>query len=331
LEGEKQMSEHKGVWVYSENKDLTIEMLGKGSELANKLQTQLNALLIGHEVKNQANELIGYGADKVIVVDNPQLKTFQSEPYLGVMTNLVKEHKPEILLIGSTKRGKELATRLATRLETGCVPDCTQLSLDEQGWLVTERIVYGGNASVTQVFQTKPQIACVPLRTFEKPMFKERKGEIIDASITQLETPRIETVEVKPIEAATVKIEEAKVVVVGGRGVEKKEDFAILENLCQVLGGQIGYTRPLAEDRKWFKGDWIGLSGHKIKPVLYISCGVSGVIQHVAGIRDSQIIVAINKDPEAPIFEIADYMVVGDLYEIVPALATALKKQLTPS
>jgi len=331
LEGEKQMSEQKGVWVYSENRDLTIEMLGKGSELASKLQTQLSALLIGHGVKNQANEPIGYGADKVIVVDNPQLKTFQVEPYLSALTNLVKEHKPEILLIGSTRRGRELAARLATRFETGCVPDCTQLSLDEQGWLVTERIVYGGNALVTQVFQKKPQIACVPPRTFEKPVFKERKGEIIDVSVSPLETPRTETVEVKPIEAAAVKIEEAKVVIVGGRGVEKKEDFAILENLCQVLGGQVGYTRPLAEDRKWFKGDWIGLSGHKIKPVLYIGCGVSGVIQHVAGIRDSQIIVAINKNPEAPIFEISDYIVVGDLYEIVPALATALKKLLSAS
>jgi len=325
------MSEHKGVWVYSENKDLTIEMLGKGSVLASKLQTQLSALLIGHDVKSQAAEVIGYGADKVIVVDNLQLKTFQSEPYLGAVTSLVKEYKPEILLIGSTRRGRELAARLATRLETGCVPDCTQLSLDEQGRLVTERIVYGGNASVTQVFQTKPQIACVPFRTFEKPTFKERKGEIIDASLPQLETPRTETVEVKPIQAAAVKIEEAKVVVVGGRGIEKKEDFTILEGLCHVLGGQVGYTRPLAEDRKWFKGDWIGLSGHKIKPVLYISCGVSGVIQHVAGIRDSQIIVAINKDPEAPIFEIADYVVIGDLYEIIPALETALKKLLSPS
>jgi len=331
LEGEKQMSEHKGVWVYSENKDLTIEMLGKGSELASKLQTQLTAVLIGQNVKNQANELIGYGADKVVVVDNPQLKAIQSEPYLGIVTSLVKEHKPEIILIGSTRRGRELAARLATRLETGCVPDCTQLVLDEQGRLVTERIVYGGNASVTQVFQTKPQIACVPLRTFEKPLFKDRKGEIIDASITQLEAPRTETVEVKPIEAAAVKVEEAKVVVVGGRGIEKKEDFILLENLCQVLGGQVGYTRPLAEDRKWFKGDWIGLSGHKIKPALYMGCGISGVIQHVAGIRDSQIIVAINKDSEAPIFEIADYIVIGDLYEIVPALATALKKLLTPS
>jgi electron transfer flavoprotein alpha subunit len=323
------MGENKGVWVYSENKDLAIEMLNKGSELANKLQTQLSALLIGHDVKSRANELISYGADRVIVADDPQLKTFQSDTYLGIVTNLVKEHTPEILLIGSTRRGRELAARLATRLNTGCVPNCGKLSLNEQGRLVTERVVYGGNASATQVFQTKPQIACVPPRTFEKPAPKDKNGEIIDANVSQLETSKTEIVEAKPIEAATVKIEEAKVVIVGGRGIEKKEDFQILENLAQVLGGQTGYTRPLAEDRKWFKGDWIGLSGHTIKPDLYIGCGIAGVIQHVAGIRDSKIIVAINKDSEAPLFEIADYIVVGDLYEIVPALTTALKKLVT--
>jgi electron transfer flavoprotein alpha subunit len=166
----------------------------------------------------------------------------------------------------------------------------------------------------------------VPPRTFEKTTIAEKQGQVIDANITQFDAPKTETVEIKPLEAAAVKIEEAKVVIVGGRGVEKKEDFKLLENLCTTLGGNVGWTRPLAEDRKWFKGDWIGLSGHKIKPVLYVSCGVSGVIQHVAGIRDSQIIVAINKDPEAPIFEMADYIVVGDLYEIVPALEVALKR-----
>jgi len=289
------------------------------------------ALLIGQDVKGQAKELVSYGANRVIVVDNPALKEFQSEKYLSALVTLIKEHKPEILLFGSTRKGRELAARLATRFETGCVPDCTNLSLDEQGRLLAERTVYGGNASSTHVFQTMPQIACVPLRAFEKPARMERKGEIIDANILQFDSPKTETVEVKPIEALAVKIEEAKVVIVGGRGFEKKEDFKLLENLCYVLGGQVGYTRPLAEDRKWFKGDWIGLSGHKIKPVLYISCGVSGVIQHVAGIRDSQIIVAINKDPEAPIFEMADYIVVGDLYEIVPALEVAFKKLLAPS
>jgi len=320
------LSEHKGVWVFSENKDLMLELLGKGSELTNRLRGELAAVLLGCNIKNSAKELIGYGANKVYVVDYPLFKAFHAEPYASALTHLAQQYKPEVLLIGSTRRGKELASRVATRLETGCVPDCTQLSIDEKGELLMSRVVYGGNAIATEVCRTKPQMATVPPRAFEKPEYKEGKGEVIEAEV-KLEEPRTEVVEVREIEAAKVKIEEAKVVVAGGRGVQKKEDFQILEELAQVLGGQVGYTRPLAEDRKWFT-EWIGLSGHKVKPALYIACGISGVIQHVAGIRDSQIIVGINKDSEAPIFEVADYIVVGDLYEVVPALSAALKKLL---
>jgi electron transfer flavoprotein alpha subunit len=323
------MSEHGEIWAFSENRELMLELLGKGSELAGKLQTGLTAVLLGHDVKDQAKELFCYGAQKVIVVDNPQLKEFHVETSLSALTQLTQQHKPELLLIGSTKRGKELAARLAARLNVGCVPDCLELKTDEQGRLLVERMVYGGNAIVTQVFRTKPQIVTIPRRRFEKPEYKaESQGEIIDASNLQLEPPKTKIEEVKPIEIAETKIEEARVVVGGGRGLEKKEDFKLLDELAQTLGGQVGYTRPLAEDRKWFK-EWIGLSGHTIKPDLYIACGISGVIQHVAGIRDSKIIVAINKDPEAPIMEIADYIVVGDLYEIVPALTETLKKTLS--
>ena len=322
------LSEHYGILVYSENMDLMLELLGKGSELASKLHTQLTAVMLGHDVKEIARELVGYGASKVIVVDNPQLKEFHVEPYLGALMQLTQQYKPELFLIGSTKRGKELAARLAARLNVGCIPDCLELKVDDQGRLLAERIVYGGNAIVTQVFRIKPQIVTVPRRRFEKPEYKAvGQGEVIDVSNIQLEPPKTEIVEVKPIEMAETKIEEARVVVGGGRGLEKKEDFKILDELAQVLGGQVGYTRPLAEDRKWFR-EWIGLSGHTIKPELYIVCGISGVIQHVAGIRDSKIIVAINKDPEAPIMEMADYIVVGDLYEIVPALSEALRKLL---
>ena len=188
------------------------------------------------------------------------------------------------------------------------------------------RVVYGGNAVATHFCKTRPQIATVPQRVFEKLPYKERKGEVVKFD-AKLEEPKTEILNVKNIEAAKVKIKEAKVVVAGGRGLEKKEDFAILDELAKIIGGQVAYTRPLCEDRKWFT-DWVGLSGHYIKPSLYVGCGISGVIQHVAGIRDSQIIVAINKDPEAPIFEIADYKIIGDLYEIIPALAEALKKHL---
>jgi electron transfer flavoprotein alpha subunit len=325
------LSEHCGVWTYSENRDLMLELLGKGSELASKLQTQLTAVVLGHNVKDQAKELIGYGAAEVIVVDDPRLKEFHVEPYLSALTQLIKRHKPELFLTGSTKRGKELVARLAARLNVGCVPDCLELEVDEQGRLLVKRIVYGGNAIVTQVFRAKPQIVTIPRRKFEKPEYtEESKGEVVKISDMQLELPKTEIVEVKPIEIAETRIEEAGVVIGGGRGLDKKEDFKILDELAEILDGQVGYTRPLAEDRKWFT-EWVGLSGHTIKPKLYIACGISGVIQHVAGIRDSKTIVAINKDPEAPIMEMADYIVIGDLYEIVPALSEALRKLLTSS
>jgi len=323
------LSEHKGVWVFSENRDLMLELLGKGRELANELKTELAAVLFGHDLGNLPHELIGYGASRVYLLEHPLFKGLQAEPYVGALTTLAKKYIPDIILIGSTKRGKEVAARLAARLETGCVPDCTHLSIDKSGSLQMGRVVYGGNAAATQVCRVKPQIATVPLRVFEKPQREEREGEVIKVD-AELEQPKTEVLEVKGIEAPAVKIEEAKTVVAGGRGVEKKEDFRILDELAEVLGGQVAYTRPLCEDRKWFT-DWVGLSGHKIKPALYIGCGISGVIQHVAGIRDSQVIVAINKDPEAPIFEIADYLVEGDLYEIVPALSATLKKMLKTS
>jgi len=318
------LSEYRGVWVFSENKDLMLELLGKGSELANILQTELTAVLLGYEVSNQANELLAHGANKVYVVDHPFFKNLHTDPFTDALTSLVDQYKPEILLIGSTRRGKELASRLATRLETGCASDCTELWIDEKGRLLMNRVVYGGNAIATEICRTKPQIATVPLRTFEKLEGKDRKGEVVKVNV-KVEEPKTEILETKEIEAAEVRLEEAKVIVACGRGIEKKEDVRIVEELAEVLGGLVGYTRPLCEDRKWYT-EWIGLSGHKVKPALYIACGISGVIQHVAGIRDSKIIVAINKDPEAPIFEIADYIIVGDIYEVVPALSAALKK-----
>lgn len=320
------MSENKGVWVFSENYDLTLEMLGKGRKIADTLETELVAVLVGFNVQEKAKDLIKYGADKVYLIDNPALKRFQAEAYLSVLHNLTANYKPDILLIGSTKNGKPLAARLATRLETGCIPDCARLSVDEKGRLIGERITYGGNAVAKVTFRSKPQIATIPARAFEKPEPQDRSGEVtkLDA---QIEEPKTEVVETKPLQTSSVNIEEAKVIVSCGRGMEKREDKILLEDLAKILNGQVGSSRPLTEDRKWFT-EWVGLSGHKVKPKLYVACGISGVIQHVAGIRDSDIIVAINNDSEAPIFEVADYGVVGDLYEILPALAAALKKQL---
>lgn len=320
------MSEHEGILVFSEKHDLMLEMLGKGREIADKLQTSLAAVLMGFNVQEKADELIKYGADKVYLVDNQALAHFQIEAYLSVLHNLAVNYKPEIILIGSTRNGKPLAARLATRLEAGCVPDCNRLSVDEQRRLVGERITYGGNAAAKITFKAKPQIATVPARAFEKPEPKDHSGQLVKLDV-KIEESRTEIVETKPLEVSSVRIEDADVIISCGRGLGKKEDRALLDELATVLCGQVGCSRPLAEDRKWF-AEWVGLSGHKVKPKLYIACGISGVIQHVAGIRDAKVIVAINKDEQAPIFEVADYGVVGNLYEILPALKEALKKQL---
>lgn len=320
------MGDQEGVWVFSENYDLLLELLAGGSPLAASCKTELVAVLLGSEVESKADEIINYGADKVFVVDHPRLKDFQTETYLSALTSLVMNNNPKVLLVGSTKNGKELASRLAMRLETGCIPDCIQLTINEGGQLMTKRIVYSGNAVVTAIHRRSPQIATVPPRTFQKLEPKKRNGEIVRVEV-EVKEPKIEVVGVKKMEVAEVKIEEAQIVVCGGRGIEKKEDFKQLEELAKLLGGQTSNTRPLAEDRKWFTG-WIGLSGKKVKPILYIGCGISGMIQHVAGMRDSKVVVAINKDPEAAIFEVADYIIVGDLYKIVPAIGEELKKAL---
>jgi len=320
------MSEFKGVWVFSEKHDLALEILGKGREIADKLQTELAAVLVGFNVRAKADELIKCGADKVYLVDDQALERFQMDTYLSVLHNLVANHKPEIVLIGSTRNGKPLAARLATRLETGCAPDCARLSVDGQRRLVGERITYGGNATAKIVLKTKLQIATVPARAFEKTEPKDRVGHVVKLDV-KVEEPKTEVVDVKPLETSSVRIEDADVIISCGRGLEKKEDRALLDELATVLCGQVGCSRPLAEDRKWF-AEWVGLSGHKVKPKLYIACGISGVIQHVAGIRDAKVIVAINKDEQAPIFEVADYGVVGNLYEILPALKEALKRHL---
>jgi electron transfer flavoprotein alpha subunit len=320
------MSENKGVWVFSDVDDLALEMLGKGRELADKLGTEVAVVLIGAGVEGKADELIKCGADKVYVVENPVLEHVQIEPYLSVLSNLVMSYRPDIVLVGSTRNGKPLAARLAMRLGVGCVPDCARLSVDDQGRLVGERITYGGNAVAKIALKSKPQIVTVPARAFEKSQPKDRSGQVIKVDV-KVDVAKTEIVETKPLETSNVKIEDAQVIVSCGRGLQKKEDKALLDGLAGVLCGQVGCSRPLAEDRKWF-GEWVGLSGHKVKPKLYIACGISGVIQHVAGIRDAKVIVAINKDEQAPIFEIADYGVVGDLYQILPALEEALKKQL---
>jgi len=320
-------NEFKGVMVFSEDFEIILELLSIGRELADKLQTALSAALIGYNVSEEyGQELIKHGADKVYIVDNSLLEQFNVEPYADVLLKLVNDYKPEIILIGATKRGKELAPRLATKLNAGCMTECSKLDIDDEGRLVANRLVYGGSSVAVGIFRTKPQIVTVPPHLFEKLEPSDRTGEIVKINV-EVKEPRTRVVERKKKEVVGVRLEEAPIIIAGGRGLKSKEDFKLLEELAKVLGGQVGCTRPIAADYGWFT-NWIGISGVKIKPKLYIAVGISGAIQHTAGIMDSKIIVAINKDEEAPIFKAADYGIVGDLYKVVPALTEAFKKLL---
>jgi electron transfer flavoprotein alpha subunit len=312
------------VLVFSENNNLLLEILSKGREIADTLQTKVATVLLGEKAGEKAEDLIKHGADTVYIVENQEPEQFQIEEYLSILHRITNDIKPEIILISSTKNGKNLAAKLATRLNAGCMPDCSKLSINNEGKIIGERITYGGNAIAKVALRGKPQLITIPPKAFEKSDPKERKGQIVKLNIKK-EAAKTEILETKPFEVSNVKIEDAEIIVSCGRGIEKQEDTNLLKDLAEIIGGQVGNTRPLAEDRKWFT-DWVGLSGHKVSPKLYIACGISGIIQHMAGIRDSKTIVAINKDPEAPIFEVADYGVVGDLYEVLPALIKALKK-----
>ena len=315
----------KGVMVYSEDKEIELQLLGKGRELAAKLDTELHAVLIGSEITD-ADTLIEHGADKVYVADHPRLAHFAVEPHRAAILEAVRTASPEILLIGATKRGKELAPRIAAALDTGCMTECIGLDVDDEGRLLAERLTYGGSFIAKEVSRRKPHMATIPPRIFQKPMPSKRIGEVVELDF-EFPQPRVSVVEWKEKSRGEGGLEEAPVIVSAGRGFREKEDLKLLEELADVLGAKIGCTRPIAADSGWLD-EWIGLSGLKVRPRLYIACGISGTIQHAAGIRDAGIIVSINKDEAANIFNLSDYGLVGDLYRVLPALTKALKARM---
>lgn len=322
------MEEYRGVWVYSETPALAYELLGKGRELSNTLETELAAICLGHEIKEGCKDLIAQGADKVYFVDSELLANIVVEPYTDAIVSLVEAHRPEILLIGATKKGLELAPRVAERLKTGLCTECVKLEVDaEKRFVLMERLVLGGNLTETQIIKRKPQMATIPKGVFRQlPRDDSRKGEAVQAQAKINESP-VKVVDIKPKQAAGIKISEADIIVSFGRGVRKKEDVKIIEELAKAIGAVLGCSRPIAEDLKWMPTDlYIGLSGQKVNPKLYIACGISGQIQHITGMRNSRLIVAINSDSKAPIFEFSDYGIVGDLYQVVPALTDAFKR-----
>ena len=314
------------VLVYSDDKNLALEMLNKGSELAKELNKKLTAVIIGSDT--DAKEYIAHGADKVYVAET-NLDNFKSEEYTDILENIIKETGTETVMIGSNKNGKELAPRLAAKFETGCVTDCTNVYM-KNNKLTTERIVYSGNAVAVEQFNSKPQIVTIPSKVFD-PLKKDEKrdGEIIKKKI-ETDKYNSKILKVQEMKTEGVNVEDAEIIVSCGRGFKNKEDIKLVNELAEVLKGKtVGCSRPIAADLKWLSEDhWIGLSGHKVKPKLYIAAGISGQIQHIAGMRDSGVIVAINKDPEALIFKSADYGIVGDLYQVLPKLTSAIKSKM---
>lgn len=312
------------ILIYSDNKRNSLELAGKGRELADQIKNQLLAVIIGKAEDNEAKELIACGADKVVIAETGHVQ-FKVEEYTDVLESIINENSCETVLIGSTKNGKELAPRLAAKLKVGCVTDCVNLFLEGEK-LTAERIVFSGSAISRQQFNSSIQIVTIPPKAFDPPVKNDtRTGEIIRKSY-QPQSYASKVLRVQEMKSGGVNVEDAEIIVSCGRGLKKKEDITLLEGLAEALrSNTIGCSRPIAADLKWLSEDhWIGLSGHKVKPRLYIACGISGQIQHIAGMRDSGTIVAINKDPEAPIFKSADYGIVGDLYAVVPALTKAV-------
>lgn len=327
------MSDHKGVLVFGEvSESITYELLGAGRTLASALGEELSGVLLGSDIGGMAKQLIAFGADKVYEVDDPLLKEYQSDAYVVVIEKICREVKPSILLLGQTIIGRELAPRLAFRLETGLATDCDELDIDPTSKLLLQtRPCYGGNARETIICPTaRPQMATVRPKTMS-PLQRDdsRVGAVIQVK-AGLDPSLIRTKVLERVreEAAGVRLEDASVVVAGGLGMRGAEGFKQLEKLARILKGAVGATRAACDAGYAPAPAQIGLTGKIIAPDLYVAVGVSGATQHMAGCSGSKVIVAINKDPEATIFKEARYGVVGDYRDVLPAFTEMCRKLL---
>jgi electron transfer flavoprotein alpha subunit len=325
------MREHGNVLVFAEQENgeihpVSYELLGKGSEISKKMGVELDSVLLGYMLEEKANGLIHYGAERVFLLDHPSLRDFDVVRYSRNLVKLVKELRPDVFLFGATRIGRVLAPRVAAALRTGLTADCIDIDVDDEGNLIQIRPAFSGNILAQIKTRTKPQMATVRYKVMKmRDKDLSRRGKIIWRDVEVIENTGLRILE--KIEADEVNLTEAEVIVSAGRGLKKPEDFKIIEDLAMVLGGAVGSSRPLV-DAGWISKDHqVGFSGNIVKPKVYIACGISGSPQHLFGMRDSEIIIAINKDPSAPIFKFSDYGVVGDLYEIIPLLIEELKKE----
>lgn len=326
--------EYKGVFVFAEQRDgvmqkVSLELLGKGKEIADKLNEKLTAVLLGYEVEQLGKTLTAYGADEVLVVDNILLKNYTTDAYGKVMCDIINNRKPEIVFIGATYIGRDLGPRIAAKLKTGLTADCTGLDVDEEtGNLLMTRPAFGGNLMATiECPDHRPQMSTVRPGVFNVPCPKEKPEGKVQILRTDLKEEDIRTKVDKIVKSIKdrVDITEAEIIVSGGRGVGNKEGFALLRELADVLGGTVGASRA-AVDAGWAEKDYqVGQTGKTVRPKLYIACGISGAIQHLAGMQDSDYIIAVNKDDSAPIMSIADLGIVGDMHKILPEMINEIK------
>ena len=339
------LEEYKGVYVFAQQVDnelsgIAFELLGKAKELAKDLNTDVTAMLLGSDVKGLVDQLAEYGADKVIVVDDPELKNYRTEPYAHAVASIINEYKPEIVLVGATAIGRDLGPRVSARVATGLTADCTVLEIGDfpinpipgkeqkHNQLLMTRPAFGGNTIATIACpDNRPQMATVRPGVMQKiDPIAGAKAEVIEYNPGF--TPNTKYVEILDIVkevSDTVDIMEAKILVSGGRGVGSAENFKMLQDLADVIGGTVSCSRAVVDNGWMPKELQVGQTGKTVRPNVYFAIGISGAIQHTAGMEESDIIIAINKDETAPIFDVADYGIVGDLNKIVPKLTEALK------
>ena len=323
----------KGVWIFAEHRggkvsSVAYELLGIGRKLADDLGTDLSAVLFG-AASTEAAELIKWGADRVYHAENQIFSDFNDEPYSQLLTSLIAEHRPEVVLVGATPVGRSFVPRVAARLRTGLTADCTSLAIDKDtGNLLQVRPAFGGNIMATILCpNNRPQMATVRPRVMKRGKYDEgRLGDIISVHSDGI-TSRTKVLEtVKEVSDIAVNLQEADIIVSGGRGLGEPKGFKLIEQLAEILGGAVGSSRA-AVDAGWIAyRHQVGQTGKTVCPRIYFACGISGAVQHLVGMQSSDIIIAINKNPEAPIFNVATYGIVGDLYEIVPLLIEKIKE-----
>lgn len=328
------ITDYQGVWVFAEHREgklmpVVLELLGEGRRLADEIGTYLGAILLGHEGLSPIQEtLAAYGADRIYVAEDPQLAHYLNERYAKVIGEAIALHRPEILLLGATHIGRDLGPCLAVDVNTGLTADCTRLEIDPTDHkLLQTRPAFGGNLMATIICpQHRPQMATVRPGVMSKGKPQpDRKAEVIELPVSLDEqTTRLQFVEAVK-KGQTVSLTDADYIVAGGMGLGQAQGFDLLKALAEELGGSLAASRA-AVDAGWIDAAFqVGQTGTTVKPVVYFACGISGAIQHLAGMKDSDLIIAINKNPDAPIFDHADYGLVGDVYEIVPAILEALK------